>query len=242
MNFRCHSLLIGLIATASLTSQAMLRAESAPLAAPTPNPPAISFSPPTGLLSQVAPKAEPPSAPEISFPSIEALIAETTAAAPTGEAFYDPEYGLRGRLPTGWKLRDSARWATKELQYVFDVADYPLALPRLYYRKFPERRTVTPEQMIEWLQQEALARARQRITLEKLTDYRARKGMIRTIGEHQAMTWLSDYTNLGERWIEFTTQIHSLDGAVMISLNAPARNMAALFPQLEAVVQSITVP
>lgn len=220
-------------------TDARLRAESTPPAAPAPPP--ISFSPPRGLLSQVAP-TPPPAPEEAAFPSIESLIAEMTAAAPAGEAFYDPEYDLRGRMPVGWKLRDSARWPTKELQYIFDVADYPLALPRLYYRKFPERRTVTKEQMGEWLQQESMIRARQRITLEKLTDYRVRKGVLRTVGEHQAMTWLSDYTNLGERWIEFTTQIHTLDGAVLISINAPARNMAVLFPQLESMVQSITVP
>jgi hypothetical protein len=96
--------------------------------------------------------------------------------------------------------------------------------------------------MAEWLQKEALARTRQRVFGDGIKDYRARKGALRSVGEHEAMSWLADYTHQGERWIELSTEIHSLDGSVLIAINAPASNMAALFPQLETVVQSISLP
>jgi hypothetical protein len=216
---------------------------SEPAVNPPPAKPPVSFAPPRPLLSQVEPGQRAPAVPEVSFPSVETLIGEIAAAAPPGEeSLYDPDYGIRAHLPQGWKVRASSRSTTPpEVQFVFEVVDYPLAGAFLHYKKFAERRTLEKDQMKEWLEREALVKAKKRFE-EGRTDYKVRKGVLRNLSDRPAMSWLADYTFLGERWIEFISQIHTLDGVITLTVNAPARNMAVLFTQIETIAQSTTIP
>lgn len=219
-----------------------------------PNTP-VAFAPPGSLLSQTKP-GQPPSpgaaTPEMSFPSVEALVRESAAAAPAGEqAFYDPEHGLRGRIPPGWKLKDSFR-GPENVVFLFEVPEHARAQVMLNYRKLAARQTLDAEQTIAWLEREALAQSNQR-RWQGIGQYRAQKGKMRTVGDHPALTWLANYTATKprsakgpaiarERWIESQTQIRTPDGTAIFSLRAPEADMPALEAQFESLVQSVSLP
>jgi hypothetical protein len=158
-----------------------------------------------------------------------------------GHTFFDPEFKVMGKYPEGWSVKTTARWGGSETTLVFTDPDFPAAAPGVNYRVFTTPMQLAGAEIDGWLRQQSTETASQRVA-GGLTDY-VNGGMTsRKIGDRPALTWTASYTRNGEAWGEYLTQIYSPNGLTLFSLQAPAKDLSALIPKFERVINATIVP
>ena len=195
-----------------------------------------------------APTAIPPDAPASSAPNPPAAAAKSDEldefakdlSAP-GHTFFDPEFKVMGKYPEGWSMKTTARWGASETTLVFTDPDFPAAAPSVDYRIFTTPLQLTGAQIDEWLRQQSAENASRRVA-SGLTDYVNSEMISRKIGDRPALTWTASHTRNGEPWGEYLTQIYSPNGMTLFSLNAPAKDLPALIPKFERIINATIVP
>jgi len=158
-----------------------------------------------------------------------------------GNTFFDPEYKVQGKYPEGWSMKTTARWGTSETTLVFTDPDFPAAAPSVYYRVFTTPMQLADAQIDGWLRQQSAENASQKVTGGQ-ADYVYGEMISRKIGDRPALSWTGSYIRNGEAWGEYLTQIYSPNGMTLFSLNAPAKDLSALIPKFERIINATIVP
>jgi hypothetical protein len=195
-----------------------------------------------------APTAIPPDAPASSAPNPPAAAAKPDEldefakdlSAP-GHTFFDPEFKVMGKYPEGWSMKTTARWGASETTLVFTDPDFPTAAPSVDYRIFTTPMQLAGAQIDEWLRQQSAENTSQRVA-SGLTDYVNGEMISRKIGDRPALTWTGSYTRNGEPWGEYLARIYSPNSTTLFSLNAPAKDLPALIPKFERIINATIVP
>ena len=184
-----------------------------------------------------APASNPPAAPA-KPDELEEFAKDLSAP---GHTFFDPEFKVMGKYPEGWSMKTTARWGASETTLVFTDPDFPTAAPSVDYRVFTTPLPLAGAQIDEWLRQQSAETTSQRVA-GGLTDYVNGEMTARKIGDRPALTWTASYTRNGEPWGEYLTRIYSPNGTTLFSLNAPAKDLPALIPKFERIINATIVP
>jgi hypothetical protein len=184
-----------------------------------------------------APAPNPPAAP----PKPDELDEFAKDLSAPGHTFFDPEFKIMGKYPEGWSMKTTARWGASETTLAFSDPDFPAAAPSVYYRVFTTPLQLAGAQIDEWLRQQSAETASQRVA-GGLNDYVNGEMIPRKIGDRPALTWTASYTRNGEPWGEYLTQIYSPNGTTLFSLHAPAKDLPALIPKFERIINATIVP
>jgi len=136
--------------------------------------------------------------------------------------FLDPEYGVGGEIPgrLGHALLRSL--GAKETTIFFQDPDHPRVIPSLYYKIFPEQKSLSPAEITAWLMSARPGKGAQRIA-GGAVDYKKPADLTeRLIGDRPALSWMADFTRNGEPWVEASHALLQSAGDGAFFMQGPA--------------------
>lgn len=163
-------------------------------------------------------------------------------SAEPADNFFDPYYGVTGKIPEGWTMQRALRWGTQENTLFFKDPEHPDAAPSLYYRMFDEPMQLEGAEIESWLRQQAEAKMTQRV-LGGLEDYANVDSAIRTVNNRPALTWIAEYNGRdGAAWAEYLTRIYTPNGTLLFFMRAPVDQLPDMIPEFESIIETTDLP
>jgi len=165
------------------------------------------------------------------------------AAAPNASgaiAYSDPDHPISVTLPKDWKITRAFRWGDNETTAVLAAPEQAEA-GSLYF-KMRVNPAKSEEETRKLLLDAPEAKVAQRTP--GIPDYRIRPSSVepRTVNGRPALSCVAEFTQNGERMIEYLTWISSDQATALFFARVPDAGLAALRGRLDPVIETLKLP
>jgi hypothetical protein len=160
----------------------------------------------------------------------------------SGVAEYrDPEFAVSVKLPKGWEIAKAFRWGDQETTAPIMAAGAEEAI-RLYFKMRPNP-AKSEEETRKLLLADPEAKARQRV-MAGIADYRIRPNSVepRTIGGRPALACVADFTQDGQKMVEYLVWVSGDQANALFFARAPYADLGGLRQRLDPVIESLKLP
>ena len=164
------------------------------------------------------------------------LAAAISAAAQSSGVYHSKLTGIEFSVPAGWSIVSEGPAAGGA--YTVLLKDSVTNLSALVWLK-PQH--IDPADIATVLDRRLEAKLQQRANWE---GYRYRQETVRrtTIGGHEALSVVAEYTIAGQRKVEYLTWVDSPNSRVIFDARLPEADLAVFESRFDQIIQSVVFP
>ena len=159
-----------------------------------------------------------------------------------GNVIHDAKLGVQAVHPAGWSLAQATQVDERTRSIRFKPAGSEAASFVFYYRQLDAPQPTARNEAEALLRQQAQAKEADR--RQNAASYTNRPGglVYAPANGQPAVRWFADYNQDGAKWAEYLVRILGPNSVGLLFLNAPADQIEALKPAVDAMAETVQLP